>query len=173
MLKVIRGGAKQPTGRLASVCVAEAIFGLVGVIVGGLLNGGVTWLTERKQQRAGAKTAARIVIAEIRDNERAIELALEEKNWDYVKDAVSLQAGDEHRARLAQTLNDDAWLAFDHYYSRVRELVKLAELSRRRLKDDEAAELAEMLSEQTKQANVELSRVAGLVPIGPQYGSPT
>lgn len=153
--------------------MAEAIFGLIGVIVGGLLNGGITWLTERKQQRAGAKTAARIVIAEIRDNERTLELALEKRNWDYLKDAVSLQAGTEHRASLAGTLNDDGWLAFDHYYARIRELVKLAELSRKRINDDEAAELAELLSKQTKQANVELSKVAGLVPIGPQYGSPT
>lgn len=154
--------------------MAEAIFGLVGVLVGGLLNGGVTWLADRKARLAGAKTAARIVIAEIRDNEWAIELALEERTWAFVKDALSLQAGEEHRAALAATLDDDAWLAFDHYYARTRELVNLAEMSRKRqrIQDEEAADLKEHLSQQTKTANIELSRVAGLVPISRQYESP-
>jgi hypothetical protein len=153
--------------------MAEAIFGLIGVVIGGLLNGGVTWLVDRSKRKAGSKTAARIVIAEIHSNEIAIDLALEDRKWAFVKEAVSLQAGDDHRAMLARTLDDDAWLAFDHYYARTRELVKLAEMSRgrQRIKDDEMTELRTHLSNQTKRANVELSRAAGLVPVGERYES--
>jgi hypothetical protein len=143
--------------------MTEAIFGLVGVVIGGLLNGGVTMLTERSRRRASAKTAARIVIGEVGDNELAIKLALEEGRWAFIKTAVDLTAATEHRATLAATLKDPAWLAFDSYYAKTRELVKLAELSsnRRRFEDDEGRELGEHLSSYSKAAVDGMRRLAG------------
>jgi hypothetical protein len=48
--------------------MTEAIFGLVGVAIGGLLNGGVTWLIERGRLQGDVKVAARLVASELKMN---------------------------------------------------------------------------------------------------------
>jgi hypothetical protein len=45
--------------------VTAALFGLVGVIVGGVLNGGVAYVLERRQERANGIVAARLVSHEL------------------------------------------------------------------------------------------------------------
>jgi hypothetical protein len=49
--------------------MTEAIFGLAGVVIGGLLNGGVSLMVEHRREKREARTAARLLegeVAEIR-----------------------------------------------------------------------------------------------------------
>ena len=57
--------------------MTEAIFGLLGVIVGGFLNGGVSLLVDHRSRKATGKIAARMLLSEITNNEIAAKLSLE------------------------------------------------------------------------------------------------
>jgi hypothetical protein len=92
----------------------EAIFGLVGVIVGGLLTGGVQlWLEQRKEKRAVSR-AKRLVQGELLN---AILIyrsmySTASKTWPYYPDpttALPTSAWQEHRADLASVLDEQLW----------------------------------------------------------------
>jgi hypothetical protein len=62
--------------------VAEAIFGLVGVIVGAVVTGGVEFVAERRREAALLRKAARLVEAELDEAATIFEGALEDgKLW--------------------------------------------------------------------------------------------
>jgi hypothetical protein len=53
--------------------VSEAIFGLVGVVVGGLLTGGMEFLHNRLEQRTDVREAARLLHIDLITIENALE----------------------------------------------------------------------------------------------------
>jgi len=96
--------------------MTEAIFGLVGVIIGGLLNGGVTWLVDRQQSKGAVKVSARLVLSELEMIEVSATSALETANYG------QLTFGDtaewiEHRPVLASKLSDGEWSALDNCFA--------------------------------------------------------
>jgi hypothetical protein len=88
--------------------VSEAIWGLVGVLVGG----GMTWVIEiwraRRSDTDAARVAARLVAAELEtiDNVRTVGAPafLEQKDR-----AMKQDAWVAHRTTLARELSDDGW----------------------------------------------------------------
>lgn len=88
--------------------MSEAIWGFVGVLVGG----GITWIIEiwraRRSDTDAARVAARLVAAELEtiDNVRTVGAPefLEQKNLAMKQDAWVV-----HRTTLARELSDDGW----------------------------------------------------------------
>ncbi len=97
--------------------VTEAIFGLLGVIVGGLLNGGVGLFTEHRRRKAEAKVAARLLYSEIEGNQLTSYLTLSAGKWTHAKVGFSVEEWNLHRTVLASVLSDDDWTAMDNYYA--------------------------------------------------------
>ena len=97
-----------------------AVFGLVGVIIGGAITAFTTyWIErqralrdERKEQRKRlieVKRAARLIDEDFKWAWAAVSLAIEDKRWPTVgHDPVRLEAWQEHRGLLASetTLGD-------------------------------------------------------------------
>jgi hypothetical protein len=105
--------------------MTEAIFGLIGVIIGGLLNGGVTYLTAKKQRQTEALIGARLIHSEIESNQLATQLSLEAKTWDHFRFGIKIDDWLTHREALAGVLNDVDWSALDDYYASARTSAQL------------------------------------------------
>jgi hypothetical protein len=61
--------------------VTEAIFGLVGVVVGGLLTAGVSYVMARRQERADTRGAARLVSSELLRNYAHLAAVVQARRW--------------------------------------------------------------------------------------------
>jgi hypothetical protein len=59
-------------GDLDSRSMGQAVIGLIGVIIGGLLSGTATFLLARQQEALQAQVAARILEAELRSTARSV-----------------------------------------------------------------------------------------------------
>jgi hypothetical protein len=69
--------------------VTAAIFGLLGVVVGGVLSGLITWLLQRGQTRSSARTIARLVYDDFLHSESTLVRSLAAGHW--WKDSYLLQ----------------------------------------------------------------------------------
>jgi hypothetical protein len=61
--------------------VTEAIFGLLGVLVGGLLNGAIASRQARRQQSDSVRAAARLLYARLLDSWGQVELMEASEEW--------------------------------------------------------------------------------------------
>jgi hypothetical protein len=86
--------------------ILTGVFTLGGVIVGGLLNGGMTLWIERVRDRREARAAARLIRDELLSNKAGIEMALKH-DWPY-RWAES-EMWHELRPVLARNPNARAW----------------------------------------------------------------
>jgi hypothetical protein len=138
--------------------MTEAIFGLVGVIIGGMLNGGITWLVDRHRSKGAVKVAARLVLSELEMIEVSATSALQSANCS------QLTFGDnaewiEHRATLAAELPDDEWSALDNCFTFFAHLKAMAETGTEW--DDENKKAMESLVAKTKWCVKALRSYAG------------
>jgi hypothetical protein len=106
--------------------VTEAIFGLIGVVIGGLLSGGVSYLADRRRSKAGTRIAARLMCSEIESNQVASRMSLGSRTWAQVKVGLKAEAWQGHQGPLASTLTDDEWGSVDTYYVLVLRLTQMA-----------------------------------------------
>jgi hypothetical protein len=95
--------------------MTEAIFGLVGVVIGGLLNGGVTWLIERGRLQGDVKVAARLVASELEMNQVAAASAITSESRGNLTFG-SVDEWKQRRETLASALSDEEWSGIDNYF---------------------------------------------------------
>ena len=87
----------------------EAIFGLVGVVVGALLIGFVASSTAARRNRKGVQVAARLLLADISTAQTAYEQCLEEGKWGALSTRpISLEAWNQWKALLASNISSGA-----------------------------------------------------------------
>ncbi len=89
-----------------------AIFSLIGVLLGGLISGGAPLILERRRERGAARRAKRLVAGELLQAGLIFRTISTLKTWPYYPDvdaAVPTSAWQEHRAYLADVLDDDLW----------------------------------------------------------------
>jgi hypothetical protein len=86
-----------------------AIFGLVGVVIGGLLNGGVTWLTGALGEKKAARVQARALFMLLVDGEIAFRQTADEGRVLLPRDLAARIQGLDLGA-LASHVDDDAWM---------------------------------------------------------------
>jgi len=108
--------------------MTEAIFGLIGVLIGGLLNGGVTYLTERRRQAGDAKVAARLVADELEVNEVALGSCEKQKSLSIMSRA-SVSEWRKHRGTLAAALTDDEWRSLRSVFNMYEQLILMGQVS--------------------------------------------
>jgi hypothetical protein len=92
--------------------VIAAIFGLVGVVLGGLLSGGVTYIMERRREQHETRAASRLLAEELRRAISFIHGVLRPIEGDWQSRAfaeLDLDVWKQNRALLASALREDAW----------------------------------------------------------------
>lgn len=92
-----------------------AIFGLVGVVIGGLLNGGLTLLLDERRERRRGLQAARVLDSELLSAETALDFFVVKRNtlWPdelvYPDGAVWL----ELRSVVALAVDAEGWITLN------------------------------------------------------------
>src|SRR3954454_18419474 len=92
--------------------MASAIFGLVGVVVGGLLTGALSLWQQRRSDRAEARAASRLLSAELSEQHLFLD-ALVRRGPEATgpNHLPAVAAWPEHRAGMARLLDDETWQA--------------------------------------------------------------
>jgi hypothetical protein len=116
--------------------VSQAIFGLIGVIVGAALTGGWQWWLITRNRELRRRAAARLVLEELATGYSAIQAALNQD--DTARTAAMLRDADAHgrigasawhaqRALLAEELGDRGWKDVSDAYLELDSLGELGD----------------------------------------------
>jgi hypothetical protein len=93
--------------------MTEAIFGLIGVLVGGVLQGGTTWWIERRRESWAARRAGRLLTHDLKRLRFLMTYASEQPlPWGFLGHQIrnGLANWPEHAAVLAGTIHEnDMW----------------------------------------------------------------
>jgi hypothetical protein len=105
--------------------VTAAIFGLLGVLVGGVLNGVVQWRLEVAGTRAAARGARRLVAEELVGDLSKIVSSIGNATTTLLHE---LEHGtwSEHKATLANATEDDDWFQIIEAYTALEVLGQVA-----------------------------------------------
>ncbi|HYI67457.1 MAG TPA: hypothetical protein VEW95_11075 [Candidatus Limnocylindrales bacterium] len=135
--------------------MTEAIFGLIGVVVGGLLTAGMTWLMARRAEQASLRTGARLARSEIYESMRVIQewLGLNHVFPEWWEEPTTWH---EQRGVLAARLPADAWKLVDGAFARLRYVtVSMNDLAK--ADPDQAWNKAEMSDESQRRWETHLA----------------
>jgi hypothetical protein len=93
--------------------MAEAIFGLVGVVVGALITGGTEYVMRKRDERAQLRAAARLGYAYFRTREWELAHAVREHAWLVLsgKRLTKPEWWSEYEALFARLLSPAEWEA--------------------------------------------------------------
>jgi hypothetical protein len=89
-----------------------AIFGLIGVVLGGLITFGTQMFFEWRRERRAVRRAKRLVGGELLHASTILRSFSDSKIWPSSPDVTSVlptSAWQEHRDHLADMLNKDLW----------------------------------------------------------------
>lgn len=103
--------------------MTEAIIGLLGVIVGGFINVGVSFVQEKRERRQGARVAARLVLAELERNGVVLHVAGQDKTWRTLQRLDDTEWAN-HREQLAGALPSPDWEALYRAYYWIGRLIE-------------------------------------------------
>jgi hypothetical protein len=92
--------------------VTEAIFGLIGVVVGGLISGGLSLILEWRKERVAARVAARLVREDLLPVSLSMEDVFGGRAWSqHPGERSRKQSWVEHRSRLATVMEYEDYAA--------------------------------------------------------------
>ncbi|HEV8459578.1 MAG TPA: hypothetical protein VGQ38_02630 [Gaiellaceae bacterium] len=144
--------------------MGAAIFGIIGVIVGGLINGAVSWLAQRRKEESTALSAKRLVATEL-------------GTWVTLARAAAARPPDElpqlrnatpkiwqsNRGVLARSLGDVEWELLATAYAHVDALESVLVFNRDGVLEEwqsrEAKRLLEEMLDPVEQARAALLSV--------------
>jgi hypothetical protein len=134
-----RRGADIAVSRLVCRSITQAIFGLVGVVIGGLLSGGATYVMARRGERRRSTAAVRLVEAEVRHAFTLAEsvipsLIFEDPTiepirpqlWSQLSELPTPIAWNTYKGDLAELLTADEWYALADSYEALEALRHLS-----------------------------------------------
>ncbi len=105
--------------------MAEAIFGLVGVLIGGLITGGTAFWLIRRRERAAARGACRLLWDELGTAQVFFEACLEADKWlDEPSGAVTNDLWLEQRGVLAGEHKFTPWFPVTGAYAGIEMLIR-------------------------------------------------
>ena len=98
-------------GEVCWMCagILPAVFGLVGVIVGGLITGGSTYLLERRREGVELNTASRLIDAELLVAQTAAHSCIEKGKWWPQEIDITTDAWESYKAVIAPGLPYSKW----------------------------------------------------------------
>ncbi|MGZ4288913.1 MAG: hypothetical protein ACXVHB_31640 [Solirubrobacteraceae bacterium] len=162
--------------------MTAAIFGLIGVLIGGVLNGVVSWLIELSRQRDAARASARLLSHELQGNRRVLDDAIglvsgEIKNPEAAADRLgelSQSQWAEHRSTLARGLRAEDFDVISRAYvnlyeinaaaTRLRQLAATARIDEKGKTADARSDIGNMV---TDAANAVLPGLGELLSAAP------
>ncbi len=98
--------------------MTAAIFGLVGVIVGGFLTGLVDFVLDLRRECNAARAASKLVRSQLKDARTAVVVALETREWPLGwNDKAWAQSWSVYCPVLAGRMADDAFLQLAEAYN--------------------------------------------------------
>jgi hypothetical protein len=161
-------GRPWTAGRAArdNAFVTAAIFGLIGVVVGALINGVVTALAQRRTERSERRAATRLVASEL-DTWNSLALAAEARPPEQLPQLHNAEPilWQSNRSVLARSLRDDDWEAVASAYAHVDALVSVLVFERDGTLADwrsrEAKRLFGQMVDPIGEARVVLARASG------------
>jgi hypothetical protein len=91
--------------------LAEAIFGLVGVVIGGVITGAANYVAERRKERATSRKATRLLLLNWPHATRYLETLLTGGTWQVPPEPVEwlMNIWASARVELAAPLEQDTW----------------------------------------------------------------
>ena len=108
----------------------DALFPLIGVLLGGLLAGGMAFLLERARDRRSARAAALLVSDEMKGIWTTLDISVGNFRGEFVGkagDEWDTSQWDAHRAALAAGLAPEVWGSIANSYRLLRSLPKGAQ----------------------------------------------
>lgn len=121
--------------------MSQAIVGLIGVVIGGLLTGGVEFALERRRERRSGTAAARLVMESLDDIDSFIKASLARRAWlGDPSEILSNAAWSEHRVVLAEAPGFDGWYPVAGAWGWIVKLRRLVDLFGEEVGDDPLAE---------------------------------
>lgn len=140
-----------------------AIFGLLGIVVGAVLNGLQNYSLVRRKERREVRTAARLLLIELEELEHSLRLALVNPNRATVARLDEMKWWNDHHVDLADSL-DNEWSALQVLNESVRLLKHEAEEVEERDEPLTETDLAHLrlTHDVTQDAIALLRRAAGL-----------
>jgi hypothetical protein len=111
-----------PNASIGGPSMREAIFGLVGVLVGGIITSVSSYLLDRRRELVDRqrdsrnraielKRAARLIDAELSRAQAAARICTERGHWWSPEAQLSRKAWEQYGGVIAPDLSDTAWLA--------------------------------------------------------------
>jgi hypothetical protein len=144
--------------------VSEAIFGLVGVLLGAIAAGLGDYLLGKNREKAEVRRSARLLSLELEEARIFIETSLEELRWVADPERVlSNGVWFENRGSFAQVKSSDLWRVVSRAFLKIGELRRNnhgAEPGTRLEPDDERYEDAAAVLPDLR---VALSALAGFI----------
>jgi hypothetical protein len=101
--------------------VTAAIFGLIGVIVGGLLNGVVALWQERRRELRHARPAARLVMHELTEIQAILQA--DERRGEVGSQVPAPTAWPAARDALSAVVNGRTWTTLERAYEMAEYLI--------------------------------------------------
>jgi hypothetical protein len=96
--------------RLTCRSVTQAIFGLVGVLIGGLLTGGVDYVMSRREERETMRSLARALHAELLEMRSQCSFCADLGNWHLIDQTFVLPSvWQDHELVLGRLLTWEQW----------------------------------------------------------------
>jgi hypothetical protein len=109
--------------------MSEAVIGLVGVVIGGLLTGGVNFLLEHRREKRSGQAASRLVHAALTSTTTFVEASLVERMWmGDPREGLADDVWVEHRNAIAEAPAFDGWYPVSLAWSFITQLRRLTEL---------------------------------------------
>jgi hypothetical protein len=110
--------------------MAQAIIGLVGVVIGGVLTGGVEFVLERRREGRRGRAAARLIHAELSDIAAYVEASLFRRAWlADPAEALQGEAWKDRKSALAEAPGFDGWYPISGAWGWINQLRQILELS--------------------------------------------
>jgi hypothetical protein len=99
--------------------MVSAVFGLVGVLVGGALNLWVGLRLDRRRNDKELRTAARLLLPELEEIRRILCVPSRPTRWGGLRDFPS-ERWATHERHLAESLSDQQWSDLETVYTSLR-----------------------------------------------------
>lgn len=90
--------------------ITVALIALLGVVIGGFLQGGVNWVLARREEKRALKVSARLVLSDLDEAHGWIEFALDENSWGaLIGRQLRPSTWADNRDKFAAALPDEQW----------------------------------------------------------------
>src|SRR5665811_280060 len=107
-------GQNPPILVVTSTPMLIALIGICGVLLGGFLNAAGTYVMARRAEQRDLRTAARILLPELLENQKSLEEAFETGRWDYAHFETRRWA--QYELTVVQAIGDE-WAQLTAVYT--------------------------------------------------------